>query len=123
MKNNKGFTLIELIATIIILGVIALIAIPAINTTIDSSRQKAYDEQVERIKSAAKNWAVENSTAFSEDSGVVEITVTELINKGYLEEDNIIDPKDGKSFDDKGYCVKVTYDEKSFEYEFTDDCD
>ena len=38
---KKGFTLIELIAVIIILGIIALIAIPTVGNVINESRQRA----------------------------------------------------------------------------------
>ena len=40
--NKKGFTLIELIAVIIIIAILMLIAIPSISNIIDNSRKKAY---------------------------------------------------------------------------------
>ena len=41
-KNNKGFTLIELIATITILGIIMLVAIPNIMSTSIKSKNRIY---------------------------------------------------------------------------------
>lgn len=38
MKNKKGFTLIELVVVIVILGIIAAIAIPAFSSYIDKSK-------------------------------------------------------------------------------------
>ncbi len=35
LKNQKGFTLVELLAVIVILGIIAAIAIPSIGNIID----------------------------------------------------------------------------------------
>lgn len=40
--NNKGFTLVELLAVIIILAIVVGITIPAILTTTNKSKQKAF---------------------------------------------------------------------------------
>lgn len=42
MKNNKGFTLIEVLAVIIIIAVLALITIPNINRLIEDSKKRNF---------------------------------------------------------------------------------
>ncbi|WP_449537137.1 prepilin-type N-terminal cleavage/methylation domain-containing protein [Ferdinandcohnia sp. Marseille-Q9671] len=54
LKNQKGLTLIELLAVIVILGIIAAIAIPAIGNVINNSRDKAAFAEAQQIIDAAK---------------------------------------------------------------------
>ena len=42
MKNNKGFTLIEVLAVIVLLGIIMSVAIVAISGYVEESKLKAY---------------------------------------------------------------------------------
>lgn len=44
--NRKGFTLLELLAVILVLSMIALIAIPAVTKVIDQSRKGATETTV-----------------------------------------------------------------------------
>lgn len=43
-KNNKGFTLVELLAVIVVLAIIMVIATQQINKTINRSRAKSFNE-------------------------------------------------------------------------------
>ena len=54
---KKGFTLVELLATIVIIGVVALIAVPSVVDNIKLSKEKLYKTQIQNIEIAAKKWA------------------------------------------------------------------
>ena len=49
MRNNKGFTLIELIMVTIILGILAAVAIPRYMTTFDKAEAAAEDAVIGSI--------------------------------------------------------------------------
>ena len=54
--KNKGFTLIELISVIILMGVIALITVPVIKDTIESAREKNFKNSALGLIEAANEY-------------------------------------------------------------------
>jgi len=54
LKNQKGLTLIELLAVIVILAIIAAIAIPAIGNIINNSKDKAILSDAAGVLAGAK---------------------------------------------------------------------
>ena len=59
MKNNKGFTLIELIMVTIILGILAAVAIPRYMTTVTKAEEAAEDAVVNAIRAGLETYAIE----------------------------------------------------------------
>ena len=55
MKKRNGFTLVELLAVIVILAIILVIAVPSIMDTIEDSRKGAIESSVKMIASAAES--------------------------------------------------------------------
>ncbi|RQW74535.1 prepilin-type N-terminal cleavage/methylation domain-containing protein [Lysinibacillus composti] len=80
LGNEKGLTLIELLAVIVILAIIAAIAIPAIGSIIDNSRGKAQVADAINILDAANLY-------FTDNPNDTDNTVkgTELLSAGYVE--------------------------------------
>ena len=58
MKNNSGFTLVELLAVIIILGILANTAIFISTRQLQKSRQRAYDQIANSAYDAAQNYVI-----------------------------------------------------------------
>lgn len=61
MKNNKGFTLVETIAVIIILGVVLSIAVPSITNVVKSTKKNRMISDAETFISEVKEY-VESDT-------------------------------------------------------------
>ena len=102
--KNKGFTLIELLAVILIIGVIATISTPAVINIINSSRQKAYDKQIEMIKDAASRWAADNY----KDTRTC-ISIQDLKEAGYLNNNSIRNPKTNEELNGSVQIVDNEY--------------
>jgi type IV pilus assembly protein PilA len=93
VKNERGLTLIELLAVIVILGIIVAIAIPAIGAIIDNSKKDAHIANAQQMVSATR-LAVSSDPAIAGTSGTdtdgkttvtIEFTMKELNDNGYLE--------------------------------------
>ena len=96
--NRKGFTLIELIATIVILGLVLAISGFTISSLITSSKQKNYDLLIKDIIHASELYYQEctymtnissdetvNSGCVTPTNGAYSIPISTLVNYGYLE--------------------------------------
>lgn len=84
VKNQRGITLIELLAVIVILGILAAIAVPAVGSMISKSRINADIESLNLIKDAGLRLAMSE-----EDSLNFPITIEiggtgGLVERGYL---------------------------------------
>lgn len=62
MKNNKGFTLIELIAVIILVGLIVLIITPKITKVLKTQKINIFKDSVEGIVKSVKEDAINNAS-------------------------------------------------------------
>ena len=112
---KKGFTLVELIAVIVILGLIGTVVYPSIISIINNSKEKAYESQKRVIVKAAKEWGVKNSSKLPDDS--CRITVARLIKEGYIENDEINNPKGGKF----NGIVEVKFESNQYSYTYIED--
>ncbi|MBO5095315.1 MAG: prepilin-type N-terminal cleavage/methylation domain-containing protein [Bacilli bacterium] len=117
---KKGFTLIEVLTVIILIGVIGLIAFPAVNSMIKEARENLYNDQMEEIKLAAEKWSYNNIDLLpNNDNESITITLLELKRGGYLPLD-IKNPKTDEPFSN-GLSIVITYKSNNYEFEIEED--
>ena len=83
---NKGFTLVELLASIIIIGLILVITIPSYIYIYNSTRETSYNNKLNTIKQEALKYGEKIKDEIQADN-CKDIEISELIRKGYLKSD------------------------------------
>lgn len=123
MENKKGFTLVELIGVIILIGLIALIAIPSVDYIITKTKDNAYNRIKDTIKDGLRNWVTDNKELIYEDGEEIILTLADLKEQGYVEYE-IKNPKTGtclaNTMQFKITRVKDT-EKDTYEYTFLDE--
>ena len=109
--NRKGFTLVEGLMVIAIIGIILMAIVPNVISLINKNRNKACEETKENIISTAKMYVAENKYDKIQ-CGDNFVAVLYLKENGYLKEGT----------DTIGSEVKITYDctNKTFTYSVVD---
>ena len=92
IKNNKGFTMVELLAAVTILGILATIAIVSVTNTMEKSH-KEYDEKQNKLfTTAAQTYFTDNRRELPKKLLTTnKVTLQKLIEENYIEE--IVDYK------------------------------
>lgn len=118
---KKGFTLIEVLAVIVILGLLIAMVSPVVNNLLGDSEDALSDKQVDSIVKASKKYMVEHSELLPENSDSTAIYISDLIDNGVIDNDEVIDPK---TKEEMNGCVVVNYNENfnQYEYNYRDDC-
>lgn len=123
--DKKGLTLVEILAVMVVLSLIAIIVTPSIYREIAQSKEDLYAEQLDNIKEAAVNWVGDHidDVPTTESSGLY-ISVQKLQEDGYIDEE-IKSIKEAGNLDDSDIFVlaecKVIEDNNSLEnnYRYT----
>lgn len=110
MMNKKGFTLIELIVVVGIIGVILLFALPNITSTLERNKK---DEMINDAKDAiekAKNYLLTHKECSDnlKNTGLVYVRLKTIYSSN-----DIKDSPFGSAYDRENSCVtiKIVYDD------------
>ena len=116
---KKGFTLIELIIIIAVLGLLAIFTYPKITSVIENSKIKARERTIETLKESLNNYLITNGDT-PNDQTVFDIQI--LVDKEYLKDKDIIDPVTNEKMNG---CLYYRWDFIYNQYviEYKDTCD
>ena len=90
--NNKGFTLVELLAVMVILLSISVVAVTNVTASLKRTEEAEKDSQKKMIINAAKIYFSMNT--------VDNVKISELINAKYIKDESLI-----SSFDTTYYVI------------------
>ncbi len=113
MKN--GLTLIELLAVIVILGILSLIAGFSVNSILKENTEKLYNTQLGFIEQAARNYIAANPFALPDEGESLDITLETLKTNNFIDS-TIINPKTNEEFSN-GLIVRITNTTGTYTYE------
>ena len=102
--NKRGFTLVELLVVIVILGVIMSIAIPSITSSIERSKDKQKTQIIKLIVSAGELYVDKHKNTVQQGKS---ITLDDLIEDGLITKEEMKDPFNEK----RTLCGHLSYNE------------
>lgn len=75
-KYKKGFTLVEIMIVVVIIGLLTTMAIPALNKIREQSREKVIQSNLRQLANVAQEYIL--------NEGVAEVSYETLVNEEYL---------------------------------------
>ena len=116
---KKGFTLVEVLAVIVLTSLIMFIAIPAIINTVNKKRNTISND-AKKIIYDASDLYVSNYINAMQSGTTYCITLNDLVEKGYLTSP-VMDYKNDKEVP-LNYFVMVTPSGNEYNYELVNNC-
>lgn len=112
--NNKGFSLIEILAVVVILGIVSTIGIFSVTRLIDSSKKHYYESQQNNLVLAARAYVDDHKEVLPRNIGEKKkIELKKLYDNNYIK-DKIVDKNKVECYaedgtDKNGNAVKGSY--------------
>ena len=115
--NKKGITLVELLAVLVLISIIAVIVIPIITGLLKDSKNDADTINKANIKEAAESYLVDNigSTIDFSTNNTTTVTLQQLLAGGYISGD-LKNQISGEKYDLNTSTVTITKENNSYIY-------
>lgn len=118
--NKKGFTLVELLAVVVLLGIIGYFALSTIVEKVEENR-KTVDSATEKvIRAAVQQYMNSYSNRIERKNGNIYcFELSEVLSLSNMED---INPNTKQKLTDEKSKIKVTFLEENFEMDLTNNC-
>ena len=84
--NKRGFTMVELLATIVIIGILGTVGVVGVTKSIKSAKDRYYVAQNKLFISAAQTYFTDNKSRLPMKSGTnKKVTLKTLNDENYIE--------------------------------------
>ncbi|MBQ6495034.1 MAG: type II secretion system protein [Bacilli bacterium] len=90
--NNKGFTLVELIAVLVILISVMMVTIPAVNSSLEKNKDKQLESTKKLLENASEFYVTNNKDRIDFDNTSCYIDINDLVYEQYVDKDAIKNP-------------------------------
>lgn len=84
LKNERGLTLIELLAVIVIIGIVSAIAVPSVGNIIENSRRDAHVANARMLIDATRMAITADGLKKANNNGNIIYTIGDLETGGFL---------------------------------------
>ena len=117
MPNNKGFTLVELIATVTIMLLITIIAIPTSMNFINRGKTTQYNQIKSEIEQAADKYYRQHKDTVSSSIALNALLNENLIDEQYERKNGkLVDPRNNNKCLSGNINIVITGKRVDFEY-------
>lgn len=121
-KNNRGFSLVELLAAIVIMGILAGIAIVSVSYLLGKAEKEYYKAQEDEIVMTAKSYTQDNRNYLPKRVGQTrKILLRTLQEKKYI--GDVVDRNKKKCDPDESYVQVYRYSKNNYSYVANLSCD
>ena len=111
--NKKGFTLVELLASMAILAILMLVAVPSTINVLDRSKKQKYIQDAKRMITLAEAYIRGNEDISYPAGNQIVVLYLSRLNDGTFDED-----PDGNKYDEDNSFVTITYKQEGTNYSY-----
>ena len=118
MKNNRGFTLVEVLAVLVILVLIMTIITPKVFKQFEHAEKVTDQEQINALINTSKIYMNQNSNLLPAENDTYIISLDDLKESGLIKSSQILNPSTKEEL--KG-CILVKYENNKYKYEYKEE--
>jgi len=118
MKNNKAFTLIELLTVVAILTLIIVIITPKVFKNLKTAEKVTDQEQINSLINTSKIYMNQNSNLLPQENDIYVISLEELKESGLIQKSQILNPSTNEELNG---CIIVKFENNKYKYEYKEE--